>query len=54
MVPVEGQNHGDGDSSGELKWQYCGRSCGTHSASTAETPDRKKEEASVRYCFSNS
>lgn len=44
MVPVVEQNHGDGDSRGEPKWQYWGRSWGTHSASTADTPDRDRKE----------
>lgn len=42
MVPVDEHNHGDGDSRGELKWQYWGRSWGIHSASTADTPVRQE------------
>lgn len=51
MTPVDEQNHGTGDSRGELKWQYWGRSWGSHSASAADTPATRKmiEEYTVVY-----
>lgn len=48
-VPEEEQNQGRGDSKGAPKWQYWGRSCGTHSASTAETPERNAIHQIIHY-----